>query len=514
MPREPLHMHKIEAILKERQQGLSIREIAAALSLKTSTVNDYIQRAQRANISYPLAEDLSDEEIRDRLLNKAGDAKPLPLWTKVHGELRRKGVTLQLLHEEYLGKHPKGYQYSQFCRLYRGFKKSLELSMRQTHTPGEKMFVDFAGQTVPIIDGARHEVLRAAVFVAVLGASNYAFAQVLESQRLPAWIDAHVKAFEYFGGASALLVPDNLKSAVTKPDYYEPDVNATYEEMAAHYGASVLPARPLKPKDKAKAEGTVLGVSQRILAPLRDRTFFTLAEANDAIAEQLILFNDRPFQKLPGSRKEMFEAIEMAELQPLPCSRYEMAEFRRGKANIDYHLTVRLGPKSYRYYSVPYAFRGCELRVRLTQHTVEIFFDRKRLATHLRVDKPGTSTLPEHMPRSHQRYVEWTPSRIREWAGKTGPACRDLAQVIMDSKPHPEHGFRSCMGLVSLAKSYGDDRLDAACQRALSLGLHSYRNVRNLLESGQDRLPLPEDTQPELLPINTPSHIRGAEYYK
>jgi transposase len=506
-------MHNIEDILKHRQNGLSIRDIATVLGLKVSTVNDYLQRAKRANLSFPLPDDLSGQELQDRLLSRTESTRPMPDWRKVKAAMRGKGMTLQLAHEEYLRDHPDGYQYTQFCKHYHGFVKSLEISMRQTHTPGEKLFVDFAGQTVAIIDGARREVLHAPIFVAVLGASNYTFAKAVESQRLGPWIGVHADALEFFQGVPLLWVPDNLKSAVTKPDYYEPDVNATYEDMAAFYGASVLPARPIKPKDKAKAEIGVQVASQRILAPLRDRTFFTLAEANDAIAEQLVIVNDRPFQKLPGSRREMFESSERGELLPLPPGRYELAEYRRGKANIDYHVGVRLGPKSYHYYSIPYAFRGCELRIRLTRHTVEIFFDRKRLTTHPCVDKPGNSTIPEHMPDSHRRYAEWTPSRIRQWAGKVGPSCRDLAELIMASKPHPEHGFRSCMGLVSLGKSYGDDRVEAACHRAVAAELYGYKYVRNMLESGQDRLPLPNDTQPEL-PINSASHLRGSDYYK
>jgi transposase len=458
-----------------------------------------------------------DETALERLLfpfqpSRATLDCPQPDWAYVHQELKRKGVTLQLLWQEYKASYPEGLQYSQFCALYRQFTRKLGLALRQEHKAGEKLFVDFAGQTMPVMDPATREEQAAHIFVAVLGASNYTYAEATRSVDLPSWILAHVHAFEFFGGVPAMVVPDNLKAGVLRVCRYEPDLNPTYQEMAAHYGTVVIPARVKKPKDKAKVEGGVLIMERWILAALRNRTFLTLAELNGAIGELLVRLNDRPFKKLPGCRRLLFETLDRPALRPLPQSRYEYAEWKKARVNIDYHLEVQG-----HYYSVPYVLVREQLDVRITQTTVEIFHKGKRIASHRRsFQKARHTTLAEHMPPSHQRYLEWTPSRLIHWAEGIGPATALVVQGILDSRPHPEQGFRSCLGILRLGKSYGPDRLEAACSRAITIGSFSYKSVESILKTGLDRRPLPVPGADQTDPSPSIEHenIRGPHYYQ
>jgi transposase len=495
-------------------EGLSRRQAAASLGMPFSTVNGYVARAMAAGLGWPLPAELDERALEARLFRQAamtqGQVRPRPDWAEVHAELRRKGVTLQLLWMEYKQRAPDGYQYTQFVHHYRRWAGRLDVVLRQEHRAGEKLFLDFAGQTLPITDPGTGLVSPAELFVAVLGASNLTYAEAVPSQELPHWIAANVHAFEFAEGVPEILVPDNLRSGVTKAHRYEPLLNATYQEMAAHYGCVIIPARSRKPRDKAKVEAGVLLAERWILASLRNRTFFSIAEANLAIRERLQWLNDRPFQKLEGSRRSLFELLERPALRPLPARPYEYATWKTATVNIDYHVEV-----DRHYYSVPYQLTRQRCDVRLTASTVEMLFRGRRVASHRRsFRRGGHTTLAEHMPESHRRHLEWTPSRIVRWAQNSGPNTVALVDEIMRSRPHPEQGYRSCLGILRLGKRYGGDRLEAACARAVALRAFSYRSVESILRSGLDRQPL--------LPIaaatpTTPrqhDHVRGADYYQ
>ncbi|MGD8486165.1 MAG: IS21 family transposase [Chloroflexota bacterium] len=508
-------MRKIRELLRlHRGEGLSRRQAAVAAGLPYATAADHLARAERAGLGWPLPDDLDDAALEALLFVPASARpptarRPMPDWPTVHRELRRhKGVTLQLLWLEYREAHPEGFGYSWFCQTYRRWAGRLDVVMRGVHRAGEKLFVDFAGQTLPIVDPDTGEVWQAELFVAVLGTSSYTYAEALPSQALPHWIGAHVHAFEAFGGCTSIIVPDNLRSAVTRAHRYEADLNRTYEELAAHYGCAVIPSRAGKPRDKAKVENGVLQAERWVLAALRHRTFFSLAEANAAIAERVAWLNARPFRKLPGSRQTMFEALDRPALRPLPARPYEYAEWLTAKVNIDYHVEV-----DRHWYSVPYQLVGQRLDIRASARVVEVLHRGRRVASHPRnTGSERFTTVPAHMPEAHRRHAEWTPSRIVAWAERTGPATADLVARIMASRPHPEQGFRSCLGIMRLGRRYGDERLEAACARALAIRGLSYRSVESILKAGLDGLPLPGDEP--VGSIGGHANVRGAAYYE
>jgi transposase len=399
-------------------------------------------------------------------------------------------------------------QYSWFCHAYRGWASKLDLVMRQTHRAGEKLFVDDAGQSIPVVNRHSGEVHEAAIFVAVLGASNSTYAEATWTQSLPDWIGSHVRTFAALGGVPEIVVPDHLKAAVTRPHRYEPEINRTYAALAQHYGFVVLPARAAKPRDKAKVEVGVQVVERWILARLRHHTFFSLAEVNAALQPLVPALNARPFKKLPGSRQSLFEALDRPALRPLPAHPYEYAEWKHARVNIDYHVEVEG-----HYYSVPYVLVKQQLDVRLSAQVVELFHKGKRVASHRRSPLKGRhSTVTAHMPTAHQRYAEWTPQRLIHWAAHSGPATAQVVETILASRPHPQQGFRSCLGIMRLGKSYGDERLEAACQRALTLGACSYKSLESILKNGLDRRPLPQ--KPEATAGFSHANIRGPQYYE
>ena len=512
MPRPHSAMRKIRDVLRLRfGEGLSIREVSASLQMPFTTVSDHVRRASAAGLGWPLDPELDDEALEARLFRSAAppiDPRPLPDWRQVHTELHRPGVTLMLLWLEYKESHPDGYAYSQFCEHYRAWRRRIDVVMRQSHKTGEKLFVDFPGQKIPIYHPASGEMtFEAELFVAVLGASSYLYAEAVRSQELGPWVSAHVKAFEFYGGCPAVVVPDNLRSGVTKAHRYEPDVNATYQDMAAHYGIAVIPARPYRPRDKAKVEAGVLLAERWIMARLRNRRFTSIAEANEEIARLVKWVNARPFKKIDGSRRSLFEQIDQPALRPLPAERYDLAVYKPVKVNIDYHVEA-----DRHYYSVPYIYVGEVLDLRMTTTTVEVFRKGRRVASHVRSYLRGQfSTDPAHMPESHRRHLEWTPSRIIAWAEKTGPSTAELAGQIMASRPHPEQGFRSCLGIVRLGGRYGADRLEAACTRALSVRAFSYRSVESILKNGLDQKPLPGEPPARAHPRH--DNVRGPSYY-
>jgi len=382
------------------------------------------------------------------------------------------------------------------------------VTLRQEHRAGEKLFVDFAGRTIPVIDPSTGEVRQAELFVAVLGASNYLYAEACFSQALPDWIATHVHSFEFLGCVPKLLVCDNLKSGVTTSHRYEPQLNRSYQEMAAHYGVAVMPARAYKPRDKAKVEVGVQIAERWIIARLRHQQFFSLAELNIAIKEQTRQLNARPFRGEPASRAELFAEIEAPALRALPEHRYELASWKKVTANIDYHVEF-----DHRFYSVPYRLVRQRLELRATASTIEVFKDGRRLASHPREHgRRRYVTDPDHMPASHRAHLQWTPSRLVRWAGTISPDTASVVEAILIAKPHPEQGYRACLGLMSLARRYGNERMGAACRRALACGAVSYSSVKSILAENLDRLPLPSSSGPTPPP---PAHenLRGAAYW-
>lgn len=511
MAAERLSMRKIREVLRLKALGKSPGAIAQSLEIGVSTVRRYLRRAERSGLSWPLPPEVGDDALEARLFPPApgpGTSRAVPDWAVVQRELRRKGVTLQLLWLEYKASHADGYQYTQFCEHYRRWQERLDPVLRQEHKAGEKVFVDYAGQTVPVVDRETGEIREAQIFVGVLGASNYTYVEATWTQALADWIASHVRMFAYFQGVAQALVPDNLRAGVKQACYYDPDVNPTYQELAVHYGTTVLPTRPYEPRDKAKVESGVQVAERWILAPLRHYTFFGLADLNQAIRPLLEALNDRPFQKLEGSRRTLFESLEQPALQPLPPVPYEFAEWRRASANIDYHVDV-LG----HFYSVPYRLVRKPVDVRLSATGVEIFHDSRRVAAHRRsFRKGGYTTDPAHRPKSHQAHLEWSPSRLVRWAEKTGPQTATLIQRILSDRPHPEHGYRACLGILRLGDRYGAERLEAACTRALLIRGVTYRSVKSILDHGLDRQPLAEQTTLQL-PRNH-DHLRGPDYYQ
>ncbi len=502
----------IEILRLKHEHQLSVREIARSCGVAPSTVGDYLLRAESAQLSWPLPEGLGESEIEARLAavpsaGGPGASSPeMPDWGHIHSELRRPNVTLRLLWQEHIRADPSGLKYSRFCERYQQWRKALEPTLRQVHVPGEKMFVDWAGQTVPIRNAADGTIQPASLFVAVLGASNKTFAEAFPDQKLHSWITAHVHAYGFYGGAAALTVPDNPRTAVVEACRYEPALHRTYQEMAEHYGTVILPTRKKKPRDKAKVETAVQIAQRQILAALRDMVFFSVGELNHAIAPRLEEINAQPFQKLEGSRDLWFEKLDRPKLRALPPSPFIVATWLEATVNIDYHVVV-----DHHYYSVPYGLIHQRLQVRLSETSVELFHKAKRVAAHPRNFQRGLfTTLDEHRPKSHQRYLEWTPGRIIDWARKIGPKCALVVQNVMASRPHPEQGFRSCLGIIRLGKIHGDARLEAACVRALHFGTVSYRSIESILDKRLEQQGLEID-----LPLASPVHenVRGQNYF-
>jgi transposase len=505
-------MRRIREVLRLKLVcGLSHREIARALGVSVGAVSHYGRLAERAGLDWPEVEAMDESQLEARLMPRAAPVgrRVLLDFAAIHQELKRKGVTLTLLWEEYVAAHPgeTTYRYTQFCQRYADWALTLQRSMRQVHRAGEKCFVDFAGQTVPILDAAGATAYRAHIFVAVLGASNYTFTRATAAESMAEWLGAISLALEFYHGVPAMLVPDNPKALIAEADRYEPLANRTVLDFAAHYGTVVLPARPYKPRDKAKVEVAVQVVERWILARLRHRRFFSLAELNAAMAELLVELNDRAFKKLPGSRRLAFEALDRPALRPLPATRYELARFRRVRVNIDYHVEIE-----HHYYSVPHALVRQELEARITQQTVEILHRGRRVASHaLSTKRGGYTTCPEHMPASHRAHAQWTPGRLLNWAARIGPAVAALVKHLLHSKPHPEQGYRACLGLLAAARKYGDARLQAACERALAIGSPTRRSVLSILAAGLDQKPLAAEPTEWQAPLH--ENVRGPTYY-
>jgi transposase len=510
MPTERLTMRRIRDVLRLKfGQGLSERAIAVSLGLGKGSVGTYVRRAGRAGLSWPLPEGLDDDSLELLLFPAAPTVpdpdRPLPDWAMIDRELRRPGVTRMLLWEEYRAAHPGGFAYTWFCTHYEAWKGRVRPTMRQTHVGGEKVFVDFAGDTIDVIDPMTGEARAMKLFVAAMGASNHTYAEAVATECLEDWIGAHVRMFAFLGGVPKVVVPDNLKAAVIKADRFDPGLNRTYAEMAAHYDTAILPARPRRPKDKAKVEVAVQVAQRWILARLRNHRFLSLAELNAAIRRLLDELNMRVMRGYGASRADLFATLDRPHLRPLPETPYEFARWKRCRVAPDYHVEVDSS-----WYSVPFGLIRQKVDVRVCGAVVEIFHGGRRVASHPRC--PGRRshiTLPEHMPSAHRRHAEWTPARMLTQAAKIGPSVAAFCETVMADRPHPEQGFRTCLGVLALIRSYDAARLDAACQRGLSIRARSVASIRSILRTGLDRAFLDE------VPEDPPRHanIRGQGYY-
>lgn len=514
MPNTRLLMRKIREVLRLHNDfGLSQRAIANACGIGRSTVIEYLWRAGEAKLTWPLPTGLTDEELERKLFPpikvSLDTPKPLPDFDYIQSELvthKRLNLTLDQLWVEYHEQHPDGYQYSYFCELYRDWLGKRDYCMRQVHKAGEKLFVDY-GSGLDIWDTRTGEAIRTHLFVSVWGASNLTYVEAALSQDLASWCGSHMRAFEYFKCVPHILVPDNLKSAVNKPSFYEPEINVTYAEMAGHYGCAVIPARPFHPRDKAKVETGVLIARRWILAVLRKRVFTSIVELNAAIRELLEKLNNRPLRKLKKSRRELFESLDRPAAQILAARPYEYAEWKKARVNVDYHVEA-----DEHYYSVPCRLIKEEVDIRLTGNTVEVFSRGERVAAHARSRlRYKHTTINEHMPLEHQKHIEWPPSRIIDWAAKTGPSAAELMKRIMAAKAHPEQGYRTCLGILRLGKSYGAKRLEAAAKRALRFNTCTFGSMRSILLSGLDRQPYAEPPAQAVLPFH--DNLRGGQYY-
>ena len=505
-----LPMRKIRDALRLQAAGQSRREIAASLGVGRTTAGEYLVRAERAGLSWPLPGDLDDAALEQGLFPVAqggpGAARLAPDWPAVHRELRRTGVTLSLLWEECRAIDCAGYGYSRFCELYRRWEGRLSPTMRQAHIAGAKMFVDYAGQTIEFMDGLTGEVHAAQLFVACLGASSYTYAEATMTQSLPDWTGSHVRAFAFFGGVAAQVVCDNLKSGITKACFHEPAVNRTYADLASHYDTAVVPARPYKPRDKAKVEVAVQIAERWILAALGNRQFFSLAELNAAIRTLVDKLNNRVTRHLGASRSRLFDELDRPALKALPAEPYTYSAWKECRVARDYHVEVEK-----HYYSVPHTLLREKVWARLTSRTVEVFHGGKRVGVHVRSSSNRRhTTVREHMPSSHRRYADWTPERLKRQAGEIGSSTSALIEIILRERTHPEQGFRSCIGIIRLAKPHGADRLEAACARALDIGARSYTSVNSILKNNLDRKrPASATDGPAIAHPN----IRGAGYF-
>jgi len=508
-------MRKIKEVLRlHYEQKLGQRQIARSTNVSQSTVHEYLSRAQTSGLAWPLGEDWDEARLQATLFPPAPASgkpaqHPVPDFAALRQQREKhRELTLELLWEEYREQHPGGYSYSRFCHLYRRWKKRQDVVLRQEHRPGEKLFLDWAGATIAIhhADGA---VIQAPLFVSALGVSSYTYAEATANQQMENWLKVQMNAFEFYGGCPQLLVPDNTKTGVSRACLYEPDLNPTYQEFAAHYRVAVLPARPYKPRDKAKVESAVQVVQRWILMRLRQRRFLSLTECNQAIHDLLGYLNQRPFRKRRDeSRASLFAKTDRPALRPLPPSRYDLSHWSQARVNIDYHIAFDAN-----FYSVPYALTGEVVDVRATPATVEIFHQGKRVASHLRSrGRHNSVTVAGHRPKSHQAHLEWTPSRMVDWAGKVGPHTAQMVERMLAEKPHPEMGYRACLGLIRLARKHSSERMEGACGRALATGAIGYRHIKSILQNGLDRQPLQAAEPPRTAPDH--ENLRGPEYFK
>ena len=506
-------MRKLREVLRLRlHAGLSMRQIRDSLKLSLGAIQKVTRTAEEMGLDWKTIEQLNDQQLATQFYpesdTRSSNQFQLPDWVEIHQELKRKGVTKLLLWEEYTQQYPnRCYSYSQYCTLYLDWLKKQRRSMRQTHKAGEKLFVDYAGQTVPIVCNSTGEIRTAQLFVAVLGASNYTFCEATWSQKLPDWINSHVRAFNFIGGVPAMVVPDNLKSAVTKACRYDPELNPSYQQLAAHYGTALVPARPLKPKDKAKAEVGVQIIERWILARLRHHTFFSLAELNQCIKALLEEVNNKPFKQLKGTRQQWFESIDKPALLPLPKQVYQYTDIKTVKVNIDYHIHY-----DDHFYSVPHHLVGEKLELHAREYLIEMYFHNQRVTSHARKYYAGMTTVAEHMPVKHEKHHKWTPGRLMNWAKDIGDEVLLWIKTVLNQRQHPEQAYRVCLGLLNLSRSYPAERLNKACAIANKNSLFKLKHIKDILLSNQDQLISESKESLPTLP-QTHENIRGPESF-
>ena len=513
MPARRLAMRNLREILRLRyQSGLSLRQIKGSQRVSLGAVQKIISKAEQLALDWEKITQLDDQQLA-RLFYPESDARvsnqfQCPDWVEVHQELRRKGVTKHLLWEEYTQAYPnRSYSYPQYCFLYQDWVKKQKRSMRQLHKAGDKLFVDYAGQTVPIINGETGEIRTAQIFVAVLGASNYTYCEATWSQSLPDWLGSHARAFAFIGGVAKLIVPDNLKSGVSKACRYDPDINPSYQQLAAHYGTAIMPARPYKPKDKSKAEVGVQIIERWILARLRHQSFFSLAELNHCIRALLVEVNNKPFKQLKGTRQQWFESIDRPALMPLPKQAYQYTDIKTVKVNVDYHIQYEQ-----HLYSVPHHLVGEKLELHAKERLMELFFQGKRVTSHVRQYRPGTTTVAEHMPVRHEKHHQWSAGRLMNWAKDLGDEVLHWVQAQLKQKQHEQQAYRVCLGLLNLSKDYPASRVNNACAIANQHHLYRLKQIKSILQSNQDQLLNDSQEQLTLLP-QSHENIRGPESF-
>lgn len=506
-------MRKIREILRLKAGGLGQRQISRSLNISLGAVHKYLKLTRHAGLTWPLPEDMDDKALTTKLLAPRGQQVSkvftIPDFEWIYKELLHKGVTLQLLHYEYKINHPQDYySYRRFCEMYQEWKKSKKICLRQEYKGGDKMFVDYAGQTIPITNPQTGEVLQAQIFVAVLGASNYTYSEASWNQQIESWLGSHVRALNYFGGVPALIVPDNLKAGISKACRYEPDINPNYAALVNYYDTAVLPARPYKPQDKAKVENSILVVERWILARLRHKTFYSLSELNEVIHTLLGELNQRSLQKLKGSRSSLFEEVDRPALKPLPQKAFEYAKYYHRKVPSDYHLDIEG-----HFYSVPYTYIGKQVDLRVTENIIEVLCEGRRIASHPQVRAEGKTTTAVHMPKSHRKHLEWTKEQCLKWAQTIGPSTANMVEKIIATKNHVDQASRCCLGLFRLAKHYSAERLELACIRALYYEVFSYKSIAAILENNLDRVHLQNDMDNTVVPFEH-KNIRGSSYYQ
>ncbi len=513
MATKRIPMRQLREILRLRLHAkLSMRQIRDSLRLSLGAIQKAVSKAEALALDWEAIEKLDDSHLAAKIYPQADTAKSshkeLPDWVEIYRELKRKGMTKQLLWDEYTQQYPnRSFSYAQYCRLYRDWLKKQRRSMRQTHKAGEKLFVDYAGQTVPIVSHKTGEIRTAQIFVAVLGASNYTFCDATWSQKLPDWINSHVRAFEFIGGVPIIVVPDNLKSAVTKACRYDPVINPSYQQLAAHYGTALVPARPLKPKDKAKAEVGVQIIERWILARLRHHTFFSLSELNHCIKALLEEVNNKPFKQLKGTRKQWFDSIDRPALLPLPKQIYQYTDIKTVKVNIDYHVQY-----DDHFYSIPHHLVGEKIELHAKEFLIEFYFHNKRITSHARKYHSGMTTEPEHMPVKHEKHHKWTPGRLMNWAKDIGDEVLLWVKIVLNQRQHPEQAYRVCLGLLNLSRSYPAERLNKACAIANKNSLYKLKHIKDILLSNQDKLVSDAKESLTTLP-QAHENIRGPESF-
>jgi len=515
MARKRIGMKKIREIIRFTcTTNMSERKIARALNISRPVVAQYIRDFNASELTYEQIKDMADsqflalfEKQKNRKCSKYEElSRQFP---HVAIELKKTGVTLMILWNEYQREHPGGYSYSQFCYHFQVWRNASKITMHIEHKAGDKMFVDYAGDRLKVVDSTTGKEQLVEVFVAILGSSQLTYAEASLSQKSEEWIRSNERAFIYFGGVTQAIVPDNLRSGVSKSDKYEPGINPMFDDFAEHYRTVILPARVRRPKDKALVESAVRLVYQRIYAPLRNRTFRSLNELNEAIRDLLKKHNDTPFQRLNMSRRELFERVEKQVLKPLPMERYAIKQCKELTVQFNYHVELR---EDRHYYSVPWQFRGKRVRVIYDDRTVAIYYDNIRIVQHRRIRIPNDyTTLPAHMPPEHRNYAEWSPERFIKWGQSIGDDVAEMIRVVLKSRKHPEQAFKTCMGILNLVKEHGPDRLNKACKRALGFGFHSYRRIKNILDNGLEE---EVSTDSMELPIFSHENIRGSQYYQ